>query len=460
MNQESSAWPVAIGPVALKTASSNFVQKKNRKKLKLQLFRANGGGGGGDAFQKDHWTLNKQRKRDGVLGKVSGVAVTLKQWWRDVGLCPRAAPSAVGGPLAARHRCCHTKRGSNRSMGQSFSMCKLNHCRHKKSLHLRSSGDDCRMPAEGGVPSSESAHRERLQKHNNHAGHGSSYYDPEYARMEAWLDEHPDFVQDYFLRYMTECCDVERWRISMRPRCHPQIRHDPRRVPFKEQVDKLNVNSSELLRFFRFRITGNGLRKKQREFMVGQKKTAVEGMPVPVEGARQICRPRIPGIPSWGGGNENVQNSEECLAFRRPIHTLLRSATSNNVNWVVRRRIFFYRSYRKATRQVVDSWLVSHATPTSSSVELASPTHNQSRAGSGATTPVRKISAHEFERGGLLKPMISTIDGQPTFLTGSAENQVSGGPNSPTPGRRQRRSRHELRHLDEKELIFELVSTG
>jgi hypothetical protein len=64
-------------------------------------------------------------------------------------------------------------------------------------------------------------------------------------------------------------------------------------------------------------------------------------MPVPVEGARQICRPRIPGIPSWGGGNENVQNSEECLAFRRPIHTLLRSATSNNVNWVVRRRIFF-----------------------------------------------------------------------------------------------------------------------
>ena len=102
--------------------------------------------------------------------------------------------------------------------------------------------------------------------------------------------------------------------------------------------------------------------------------------------------------------------------------------------------------------------MVSHATPTSSSVELASPTHNQSRAGSGATTPVRKISAHEFERGGLLKPMISTIDGQPTFLTGSAENQVTGGPNSPTPGRRQRRSRHELRHLDEKELIFELVS--
>lgn len=106
---------------------------------------------------------------------------------------------------------------------------------------------------------------------------------------------------------------------------------------------------------------------------------------------------------------------------------------------------------------MVDSWLVSHATPASSSVELASPTHNQSRAGSGATTPVRKISAHEFERGGLLKPMISTIDGTPTFLIGPTEQQNSGGPHSPTPVHRQRRSRHELRQLDEKELIFELV---
>jgi dual 3',5'-cyclic-AMP and -GMP phosphodiesterase 11 len=35
------------------------------------------------------------------------------------------------------------------------------------------------------------------------AGSKYQYYDPEYARMEAWLDEHPDFVQDYFLR-----CDI------------------------------------------------------------------------------------------------------------------------------------------------------------------------------------------------------------------------------------------------------------
>lgn len=35
----------------------------------------------------------------------------------------------------------------------------------------------------------------------------------------------------------------------------------------------------------------------------------------------------------------------------------------------------------------------------------------------GATTPVRKISAHEFEKGGLLKPIVTTIDGTPTFLS-------------------------------------------
>ncbi|XP_066599827.1 dual 3',5'-cyclic-AMP and -GMP phosphodiesterase 11 [Prorops nasuta] len=129
---------------------------------------------------------------------------------------------------------------------------------------------------------------------------------------------------------------------------------------------------------------------------------------------------------------------------------------------------------RKVTRQTVDMWLVSHATPTSTSsscMELSSPTHagqQQTSAsgrgasgGSGATTPVRKISAHEFERGGLLKPIVNTIDGTPTFLSVSPEDTgQSGSPavgcNSST-NRTKRRSRHELRHLDEKDLIFELV---
>ncbi|CAG2172456.1 unnamed protein product, partial [Oppiella nova] len=76
---------------------------------------------------------------------------------------------------------------------------------------------------------------------------------------------------------------------------------------------------------------------------------------------------------------------------------------------------------------------------------------------SGSTTPVRKISAHEFERSGcFLRPMVSTtIDGTPTFLPipgsdkGSHENLNKGLPVSKT--------RQELESLNERELIFELV---
>lgn len=112
---------------------------------------------------------------------------------------------------------------------------------------------------------------------------------------------------------------------------------------------------------------------------------------------------------------------------------------------------------RKATRQVVDAWLVSHATPPCGD----GPQHpSPSRGSSGATTPVRKISAHEFERGGLLKPIVNTIDGTPTFLSVGGGTGNAGSPTAGTcaPATRpHRRSRHELRHLDEKELIFELV---
>ena len=40
-----------------------------------------------------------------------------------------------------------------------------------------------------------------------------------------------------------------------------------------------------------------------------------------------------------------------------------------------------------------------------------------SKNSSGSGTPVRKISAHEFERGGLTKPLVTTVDGAPTFLS-------------------------------------------
>ncbi|KAI8042452.1 hypothetical protein M5D96_003765 [Drosophila gunungcola] len=188
-----------------------------------------------------------------------------------------------------------------------------------------------------------------------------------------------------------------------------------------------------------------------------------------------------------------------------------------------------------ATRQTVDAWLVSHATSAGNDVvSSTSPTHangqtSSSRGGSGATTPVRKISAHEFERGGLLKPIVNTIDGTPTFLSigppmdnggvggscGNLQNVggvvagqyqyhhqqhhhhnhqhlhhsqhtvgssslgsssgVGGAGGAPAMGgsggagnghqyqyyqclqRPQRLSRNELKQLDEKELIFELV---
>lgn len=119
--------------------------------------------------------------------------------------------------------------------------------------------------------------------------------------------------------------------------------------------------------------------------------------------------------------------------------------------------VLFCSVYRKATRQIVDTWLVSHATPTASSgVGTESPTQGpmvSSRGGSGATTPVRKISAHEFEKGGLLKPIVTTIDGTPTFLSPPVTTEDG----CPLPSRPQRRSRNELRHLDEREIIFELV---
>ncbi len=75
---------------------------------------------------------------------------------------------------------------------------------------------------------------------------------------------------------------------------------------------------------------------------------------------------------------------------------------------------------------------------------------------SGSATPVRKISAHEFERSGFfLRPMVSTtIDGTPTFLPipgtdrNFAETLIRGPPV---------KTRQELEALNERELIFELV---
>jgi hypothetical protein len=59
-----------------------------------------------------------------------------------------------------------------------------------------------------------------------------------------------------------------------------------------------------------------------------------------------------------------------------------------------------------------------------------------SKGSSGSGTPVRKISAHEFERGGLTKPLVTTIDGTPTFLSPPVSSEVT--------GQIRKRSRHDV----------------
>ncbi|GFT58005.1 dual 3',5'-cyclic-AMP and -GMP phosphodiesterase 11 [Nephila pilipes] len=110
---------------------------------------------------------------------------------------------------------------------------------------------------------------------------------------------------------------------------------------------------------------------------------------------------------------------------------------------------------RKASRQMVDSWLLSHSAPQGMIPETSSSNSSPTSPSSGAATPVRKISAHEFEKTGLLRPILNTtVDGIPTFLTLPLLGDAAPHCNNSHVGRK---SRQELRALDERELIFELV---
>ncbi|XP_041363475.1 dual 3',5'-cyclic-AMP and -GMP phosphodiesterase 11-like [Gigantopelta aegis] len=111
---------------------------------------------------------------------------------------------------------------------------------------------------------------------------------------------------------------------------------------------------------------------------------------------------------------------------------------------------------RKARRSMVDGWLIAHAISHSGlpiqSDSQSNSSGSNSKPSSGTNTPVRKISAQEFDKGGMLKPILSTVDGTPTFLgpvnlSASLNSQQS----------KLRKSKSELKALDEKELMYELV---
>ena len=65
---------------------------------------------------------------------------------------------------------------------------------------------------------------------------------------------------------------------------------------------------------------------------------------------------------------------------------------------------------------------------------------------------MRKVSAHEFEKGGLTKPLVTTIDGTPTFLSPPSTHELT--------GQIRKKSRTDMMTLNETELILELVKAG
>lgn len=109
---------------------------------------------------------------------------------------------------------------------------------------------------------------------------------------------------------------------------------------------------------------------------------------------------------------------------------------------------------RKATRSMIDGWYIARAMSQSSKPPVAESPHSPSSS-SGSNTPVRKVSASEFEvhgSGGSLGRMVQTVDGSPSFLnTGHIMNQ---GKASPT---RSRKTITELKQLDDRQVLMELV---
>ncbi|XP_071952121.1 dual 3',5'-cyclic-AMP and -GMP phosphodiesterase 11-like isoform X2 [Antedon mediterranea] len=109
---------------------------------------------------------------------------------------------------------------------------------------------------------------------------------------------------------------------------------------------------------------------------------------------------------------------------------------------------------RKATRSMIDGWYI--ATAVSQGVKPAAGDVNHSpNSSSGSNTPVRKVSASDFElreAGGSLGRMVQTVDGSPSFLGPSVTHQ-----GKLSPPVRSRNSINELKQLEDRRILMELV---
>lgn len=139
--------------------------------------------------------------------------------------------------------------------------------------------------------------------------------------------------------------------------------------------------------------------------------------------------------------------------------------------------LHFVKDYfsRKATRSMIEGWLTSH---TRSQLRI----ENESDGGGAAavataaaaaqlapptsSAPIRKISSSIFEKGGLLQPMISNVDGSPTFLNDDAlppppppraASGSGGGGGAADEQQQHLRRASELKGLAANELVWELA---
>ena len=109
--------------------------------------------------------------------------------------------------------------------------------------------------------------------------------------------------------------------------------------------------------------------------------------------------------------------------------------------------------YLLGTRAVPASTIFGQSVPSADTAVVATTT--SSRVSSGSNSPVRKISAQQFEkRGQTLRRMVTTVDGVPSFLAAGGTVDLSGGPSGSTASWRRR---SELKSVDSCELMNELI---